>query len=106
MNVCPLVFHVDGKWNTDLAIHNINVMISKLNLEMKTEVINREEMKDFQKALFKSGTPYVDIAQDHAFIATLYNYAYKYNMKYILNGGIYLQRGYEIPWSLITTEQI
>jgi N-acetyl sugar amidotransferase len=83
----PLVFHVDGGWNSELAVHNINVMIDKLGLDLYTEVINWEEMKDFQLAFFKSGVPHIDIPQDHAFIATLYNFADKYNIKYILNGG-------------------
>ena len=83
----PLVFHVDGGWNSELAVHNIQVMIEKLGLDLYTEVINWEEMKDFQLAFFKSGVPHIDIPQDHAFIATLYNFADKYNIKYILNGG-------------------
>lgn len=83
----PLVFHVDGGWNSELAVHNINVMIDKLGLDLYTEVINWEEMRDFQLAFFKSGVPHIDIPQDHAFIATLYNYAEKYKIKYILNGG-------------------
>ncbi|MGE5355535.1 MAG: N-acetyl sugar amidotransferase [Deltaproteobacteria bacterium] len=83
----PLVFHVDGGWNSELAVHNINVLIDKLGLDLFTEVINWEEMKDFQLAFFKSGVPHIDIPQDHAFIATLYKFAHKYNIKYILNGG-------------------
>ncbi len=83
----PLVFHVDGGWNSELAVHNIQVMIDKLGLDLYTEVINWEEMKDFQLAFFKSGLPHIDIPQDHAFIATLYNFADKYKIKYILNGG-------------------
>lgn len=83
----PLVFHVDGGWNSELAVHNIQVMVDKLGLDLYTEVINWEEMKDFQLAFFKSGVPHLDIPQDHAFIATLYNFADKYNIKYILNGG-------------------
>lgn len=83
----PLIFHVDGGWNSELAVNNIQVMIDKLGLDLYTEVINWEEMKDFQLAFFKSGVPHLDIPQDHAFIATLYNFADKYNIKYILNGG-------------------
>lgn len=83
----PLVFHVDGGWNSELAVNNIQVMVDKLGLDLYTEVINWEEMKDFQLAFFKSGVPHLDIPQDHAFIATLYNFANKYNIKYILNGG-------------------
>ena len=83
----PLVFHVDGGWNSELAVNNIQVMVDKLGLDLYTEVINWEEMRDFQLAFFKSGVPHLDIPQDHAFIATLYNFADKYNIKYILNGG-------------------
>jgi len=83
----PLVFHVDGGWNSELAVHNINVMINKLGLDLYTEVINWEEMKDLQLAFFKSGVPHLDIPQDHAFIATLYHFAEKHKIKYILNGG-------------------
>ena len=83
----PLVFHVDGGWNSELAVHNIQMLVDKLGLDLYTEVINWEEMKDFQLAFFKSGLPHIDIPQDHAFVATLYNFAYKYNIKYILNGG-------------------
>lgn len=83
----PLVFHVDGGWNSELAVHNINMMIDKLGLDLYTEVINWEEMRDFQLAFFKSGLPHIDVPQDHAFIATLYNFADKYKIKYIMNGG-------------------
>ena len=83
----PLVFHVDGGWNSEMAVNNIQVMIDKLGLDLYTEVINWEEMKDLQLAYFKSGVPHLDLPQDHAFVATLYNFAEKYKIKYILNGG-------------------
>lgn len=83
----PLVFHVDGGWNTDIAVNNIQMLVDKLGLDLYTEVINWEEMKDFQLAFFKSGVPHLDIPQDHAFVATLYHFANKHNVKYILNGG-------------------
>ena len=83
----PLVFHVDGGWNSEIAVNNIQVMIEKLGLDLFTEVINWEEMKDFQLAFFKSGVPHIDIPQDHAFVGTLYNFVEKYKIKYILNGG-------------------
>tara|TARA_Y100001958_G_scaffold159984_1_gene164893 strand:+ start:14102 stop:15259 length:1158 start_codon:yes stop_codon:yes gene_type:complete len=86
-NLKPLVFHVDGGWNSELAVHNINVLVEKLDVDLFTEVINWQEMKDFQLAFFKSGLPHIDIPQDHAFIATLYKFADKHNIKYIINGG-------------------
>jgi N-acetyl sugar amidotransferase len=83
----PLVFHVDGGWNSEIAVNNIEVMIEKLGLDLYTEVIDWEEMRDFQLAFLKAGVPHIDIPQDHAFIATLYNFAFKYDIKFILNGG-------------------
>ncbi len=85
----PLVFHVDGGWNSHVAVNNIHGLVDKLGLDLYTEVINWEEMKDFQLSYFKAGVPNIDVPQDHAFIATLYNFANKYNIKYILNGGNY-----------------
>lgn len=85
----PLVFHVDGGWNTDIAVNNIQVLVDKLGLDLYTEVINWEEMRDFQLAFFKAGVPHLDIPQDHAFVATLYHFANKHGIKYILNGGNY-----------------
>lgn len=83
----PLVFHVDGGWNTQIAVNNIERIVSKLGLDLYTEVINWEEMKNFQLAYFRAGVPNLDVPQDHAFVATLYNFADKHGIKYILNGG-------------------
>lgn len=83
----PLVFHVDGGWNSELAVHNIQVLVDKLGLDLFTEVINWQEMRDFQLAWFKAGVPHLDIPQDHAFIASLYTFADNHGIKYILNGG-------------------
>ena len=83
----PLVFHVDAGWNSQMAVNNIEVMLEKLGLDLYTEVINWEEIKDFQLSFFKSGVSHLDVPQDHAFIATLYHFANKHKIKYILNGG-------------------
>lgn len=85
----PLVFHVDGGWNTDLATSNIQSLVDGLGLDLYTEVINWREMRDLQLAFFRSGVPHLDIPQDHAFIATLYHYANKHGVPYIMNGGNY-----------------
>ncbi len=83
----PLVFHVDGGWDSQIAVNNIEVLIEKLGLDLYTEVINWEEMKDLQLAFFKASVSHLDVPQDHAFIATLYHFANKHKIKYILNGG-------------------
>lgn len=83
----PLVFHVDGGWNSQVAVNNIEKIVDGLDLELFTEVINWNEMRDLQLAFFKSGVPHIDLPQDHAFFATMYNFAEKYRVKHILTGG-------------------
>jgi N-acetyl sugar amidotransferase len=85
----PLVFHVDAGWNSQIAVNNIERIVDKLGLDLYTHVINWEEMKDLQMAYFKSGVPHIDTPQDHAFFATMYNFASKSNVKYILTGENY-----------------
>ena len=82
----PLVFHVDGGWNSQISSNNIQRLVEKLELELFTEVINWREMKDLQIAFFKSGVPHIDTPQDHAFFATMYRFANKYNINYIFTG--------------------
>ena len=85
----PLVFHVDAGWNSQQAVNNIEVLVDGLNLDLYTEVIDWEEMKDLQLSFFKSGVPHVDTPQDHAFFATMYKFANKYKIKHILTGANY-----------------
>lgn len=85
----PLIFHVDAGWNSQQAVHNIERMVEGLGLDLHTEVINWEEMKDLQLAFFKAQVPHLDVPQDHAFGAALYKFAAKHGVKYILNGGNY-----------------
>lgn len=82
----PLVFHVDAGWNSQIAVNNIERLIDKLGLDLYTEVIDWEEMRDLQLAFFKSAVPHIDTPQDHAFFATMYNFAEKHDIKYILTG--------------------
>ena len=82
----PLVFHVDAGWNSQIAVNNIEKLVDGLNLDLFTEVIDWEEMKDLQLAFFKSGVSHIDTPQDHSFFATMYKFAEQYNVKYILTG--------------------
>lgn len=82
----PLAVHVDGGWNSDEAVSNIQNITAKLNVDLYTIVVNWEEMRDLQLSFLKASVPNQDIPQDHAFFAGLYNYATKYNIRYVLSG--------------------
>ena len=87
LDLRPLVFHVDAGWNSQIAVNNIEKLVDGLGLDLYTEVIDWEEMKDLQRSFFKSGVPHVDTPQDHAFFATMYKFASNYNIKNIITGG-------------------
>jgi hypothetical protein len=93
----PLVFHVDAGWNTQFAVNNIERLIDALDLDLFTEVIDWEEMRDLQLAYFKAGVPHVDTPQDHAFFATMYAFAERHDIRFILTGGNYATEAIRNP---------
>ena len=83
----PLIFHCDTGWNSDLGVSNIQKIIEGLKLDLVTEVINWEEMKDLQRAFFKSQVTFVDTPQDLALFSALYKFASNNGFKYVITGG-------------------
>lgn len=89
MGLRPLLFHVDAGWNTDQAVGNIEKLINGLGLELYTEVVDWEEVKDLQVAFLRSGIPDQDLVQDAAFFSGLYRFARAYDVKHIITGSNY-----------------
>lgn len=81
-----LAVHVDGGWNSEISVGNIEKLVKEFNIDLHTHVIDWDEMKDLQVAFMKSGLSNQDVPQDHAFFAALYNYAVKNNVRYVFNG--------------------
>lgn len=82
-----LAIHVDGGWNSELAVHNIENIVKRLGIDLFTGVVSWKEMQDLQLAYFKSQLANQDVPQDHAFFATLYHVANTNGIKYFLSGG-------------------
>jgi len=85
----PLVFSVDTGWTLNVGLENIEKIVKGLDLDLYTEIVNWNEMKDLQLAFFKAQVAYQDTPQDHVIFASLYNYAAKNGIKYVLTGGNY-----------------
>ena len=83
----PLMFHCDTGWNSDLGVSNIQCIVDGMGLDLVTEVVNWEEMKDLQRAFFKSQVPFVDTPQDVALFSAMYKFAVKNKFKYVITGG-------------------
>ena len=89
MGLRPLLFHVDAGWNTDQAVGNIEKLVDGLGLDLYTEVINWGEMKDLQVAFLRSQIADQDLPQDAAFFSSLYTFARKHRIKYVITGANY-----------------
>ena len=83
----PLVVHVDGGWNTELAVRNIQSILDYTGWDLQTNVINWNDMRDLQLSYLRSGISNQDVPQDHAFFSSLYSFATKNQIKYMLSGG-------------------
>ena len=82
----PLAVHLDNGWNSELAVKNIENIISKLNIDLYTLVINWEEFKDIQLSYLKASVVDIEVVSDHAIFATMYKLAKEKNIGYILSG--------------------
>lgn len=89
----PLVVHVDGGWNSELAVQNIEQLVKHCGYELHTHVVNWEDMRELQLSYLRAGIANQDVPQDHAFFAGLYHFAVKDGVRFVLNGGNFATEG-------------
>ena len=83
----PLVMHVDAGWNSELAVANIEAVVKHCDFDLHTHVVDWEEMRDLQLAYLRAGVWNQDVPQDHVFFSSLYHFATRNRVRYILSGG-------------------
>lgn len=88
-----LTVHLDNGWNSELAVKNIENIVTKLGFDYQTWVIDWEEFKDLQISFLKASVANAEIPTDHAFLAAIYELCDKYNIKYILSGSNFVTEG-------------
>jgi hypothetical protein len=82
----PLVIHFDNNWNAPEATHNMKMLVHKLNVDCINYQVNKQEYDTLNDAFLWAGVPDADIPNDIAMTKLMYDTAYKYGIKYILNG--------------------
>lgn len=82
----PLLVHFDNGWNSEIAVKNINNLVSHSGFDLYTLVVNWEEFRDLQKSYIKASVVDIEVPTDHAISGTLQKLASKFNVKYILSG--------------------
>lgn len=82
----PLAVHFDNSWNSELAVKNIENIVSRLGLDLYTLVVDWEEFRDIQLSYMKASVVDIEVVSDHGIFTTLYKLAKKYKIKYVLSG--------------------
>ena len=81
-----LCVHFDNGWNSELAVQNIENIVTKCGFDLFTYVINWNEFKDIQLAYFKANVIDIEAVTDIAIFACLDKICSQHNIKYIIDG--------------------
>jgi N-acetyl sugar amidotransferase len=82
----PLAVHLDNGWDSELAVKNVENIITKCGFDLYSLVINWEEFKDIQLSYLRASVVDIEIVSDHAIFASMYRLAKEYKTGYILSG--------------------
>jgi N-acetyl sugar amidotransferase len=89
----PLAVHYDNTWNSSIATENIKKMLTALDIDLFTYVVDNKEIDDIFKSFFKSDVPELDASTDLALAEVMYRAADKYGVKYVLEGHSFITEG-------------
>jgi len=89
----PLAVHYDNTWNTSIATENIRKVLSKLNVDLYTHVVDNKESDDIFKSFFLASVPELDAPTDIAYAETMYRAAWKHKIKYTFEGHSFIEEG-------------
>lgn len=81
-----LCVHFDNGWNSELAVKNIENIVSKCGFDLFTYVIDWNEFKDLQISYFKANVIDIEAVTDIAIFSALDIICKKKNIKHIIDG--------------------
>lgn len=82
----PLAVHLDNGWDSELAVKNIENIVTKLKIDLYTYIIDWQEFRDIQLSFLKASTPDSEIPSDHAIFSLMYNMVKKTGVRYLICG--------------------
>lgn len=82
-----LAFTMDNGYNDPKADENILKLVESLKVPLYRYVLNLNRFKDLQSAYLKAGVINVEASYDHILMASTYEMASKYGIKWVLSGG-------------------
>ncbi len=82
----PLAVHFDNGWNTELAVENIDRIVTRLDIDLVTYVIDWDDFRELQLAYLRAGVIDIEVLTDHAIFGALYDIAMRNRIKHIISG--------------------
>nr|WP_306267862.1 N-acetyl sugar amidotransferase [Pararhizobium sp. IMCC3301] len=82
----PLIVHFDNGWNSELAVKNIEEMVTRLGFDLETFVVDWDAFRELQAAYFRASVVDIEIPTDHLIFAALNQIAAKRNIRVLLSG--------------------
>lgn len=82
----PLSVHFDNGWNSEVAVSNIENIVSKLGLDLHTYVMEWREFQDLQRAYFKASVIDLEVPTDHMIFGAMQRIASQHSIPYVLSG--------------------
>jgi N-acetyl sugar amidotransferase len=89
----PLAVHYDNTWNTATATENIRKVLTALDIDLYTHVVDNKESDDIFKSFFYADVAEIEAATDLALAEVMYRAAWKYGVKYVLEGHSFVTEG-------------
>ncbi|MDP1801686.1 MAG: N-acetyl sugar amidotransferase [Bacteroidota bacterium] len=89
----PLAVHYDNTWNYAVANENISKVLTKLNVDLYTYIVNNEEADDIFLSFLKASVPEIDASSDIGLASVLYIAAEKYGVQYVIEGHSFKAEG-------------
>lgn len=89
----PLAVHYDNTWNNAIATENIRKVLRALDIDLYTHVIDNKEANDIFKSAFFADVLEIDASTDLALAEVMYRAAWKYKVKYVLEGHSFMEEG-------------
>ncbi len=82
----PLAVHFDNGWNTELAVSNIEQLVTRLGYDLETFVMDWDEFRDLQRAYFKASVIDLEVPTDHMILGALHRTASRHGIRTVLSG--------------------
>lgn len=82
----PLAVHLDNGWDSELAVKNVENIITRCGFDLYSLVVDWEEFRDIQLAYLRASVVDIEVVSDHAIFSSMYKLAKQHKTGYIVSG--------------------